>query len=381
MNSTTRAMASSYLEWAKLYSDATYNLATSGIASYPLASLPVSLADLDINGPTIYGYDPLKEKLAQTSGVHPDQVFTTNGTSMANHMAMAATLAPGDDVLIECPTYGLLLEVASYLGANILRFSRRTENDFQIDIEEVRAKITPKTKLIVLTNLHNPTGAFTGEALLRQLGEIAAQAGAHVLVDEVYLPMSRNLSPEATTGESATPATRSAIRLGQEFIVTSSLTKSYGLSGLRCGWILAEPALTERIWKLNDLFNASPVYISEQLSLIALDNLPKIAARSRELLQDNRPALDAFFSRIDARGNDDLEVFRPSGGTVCFPRLNHGSVADFCRRLRSEFETSVVPGEYFEMPQHFRIGIGGDPDITAKGLANLAMAFDSFQST
>jgi len=370
---TDRAIASRYLEWAKLHSRAKFNLATSGIASYPLAALPLALTDLEINGPDSYGYEPLKNRLAQKCGVTPEQVFTTNGASMANHLAMAAILAPGDDVLIEQPTYGLLLEVASYLSANILRFQRRPENAWQIDPDEVRNKITPKTRLIVLTNMHNPSGAFTSQTTLAQLGQITSEIGAKVLVDEVYLDTAGDLDPQQQA------ATRSSIHLGDQFVVTTSLTKAYGLSGLRCGWILAEPGLTKRIWRLNDLFNATPSHPSELLSVMTLDNLDQIASRTRQLLQVNRQALNAF---LDSRS--DLEVVRPLGGTVVFPKLKYGPGAqdagEFCQLLRTEFETAVVPGEFFEMPSHFRIGIGGDPAMTSQALDRLSTALDHYQT-
>ena len=133
-------MSSVYLEWAKLESAARYNLATSGMMSYPLAGLPVSIADLEINGPTLYGYEPLQERLARKCGVAPENVVAATGTSGANFLAMAAVVEPGDDVLVEWPAYGILLEVASHLGANILRFERRFEDGFQIDPDQVRAK-------------------------------------------------------------------------------------------------------------------------------------------------------------------------------------------------------------------------------------------------
>ena len=367
MSTSTRAMSSEYLHWAKIYSPAKYNLATSGIASYPLSALPVSITDLEINGPTIYGYQPLQERLASRCGVGTNRVVATNGTSMANHLAMAAVLSPGDDVLAEQPTYGLLLEVASYLGANILRFDRRMENGFQIDVDEVRSRITAKTRLIVLTNLHNPSGALTDEAKLIELGRIASEVGAHVLVDEVYLDMV----PFADGNIHQ----RSSIHLGDEFIVTNSLTKAYGLSGFRCGWILAEPELAKRIWRLNDLFNATPVHPGELLSVIALDNLERVRDRAIQLLRTNRAALDNF---LDQRG--DLEVFRPIAGTVVFPKLKGGSVDEFCDFLRAEYETSVVPGRFFEMPQHFRIGLGGDTEMTAEGLNRLSRALDAWPS-
>jgi aspartate/methionine/tyrosine aminotransferase len=328
--------------------------------SYPLSSLPLTAADLEINGPTVYGYQPLQERLARKCGVSVEQVMATNGTSMANHLAMAAILEPGDDVLIEKPTYGLLLDVASYLRANILRFDRRMENGFQIDVDEIEKKITAKTRLIVLTNLHNPSGALTNEVTLKRIGALAAGVGARVLVDEVYLDM-------------VTTPTRSSIHLADNFVVTTSLTKGYGLSGLRCGWILAEAQLTERIWQLDDLFNATPVHPGELLSVIALDHLEQIGEYARQLLATNRRALDAFLEKAS-----NLEYFKPADGTVIFPRLVDGDVDEFCELLRSKYETSVVPGKFFEMPDHFRIGLGGDAEMTAAGLERLGNALEEY---
>ncbi|MGD0913463.1 MAG: pyridoxal phosphate-dependent aminotransferase [Terracidiphilus sp.] len=359
--SNAPVMASTYLEWAKLCSQATYNLATSGIMSYPLAELHVSPQDLEINGPTVYGYAPLQERLAQKCGVTPDCVVAAAGTSMANHLAMAALIEPGDDVLIEQPTYGPVLEVALYLRANVIRFERRVEQDFQIDPDDITRLITPKTRLICLTNMHNPSGALTSNETLIRIGEIAQSSGAQVLVDEVYLDMVYDQPP------------RSSFHLGSNFVVTTSLTKAYGLSGIRCGWILAQPDLAIRMWRLSDLFDGSPVHPGELLSVMALDQLGKIDARARTLLETNRKALDAFFS-----GRNDLDGFRSPWGTVCFPRLKNGSVDEFCEFLRAGYETSVVPGRFFEMPDHFRIGIGGDPTMTGEALKRLAAALDEW---
>lgn len=356
-----RAVASAYLEWAKLCSPAKYNLATSGIMSYPLAELKVSPGDLEINGPTIYGYAPLQERLARKCGVSEECVVAAAGTSMANHLAMAALLNPGDDVLIEQPAYGPVLEVASYLGANIVRFERRAERGFQIDAEEVARRMTAKTRLICLTNLHNPSGALTGEETLTRIGEAAQKAGAQVLVDEVYLDMVYD------------PPMRSSFHLGGNFVATNSLTKAYGLSGLRCGWILAQPEPARRMWRLNDLFAATPVHVGELLSVAALDQLDRIDARARAILEINRRALEAFFS-----GRSDLDGFRSRWGTVSFPRLKSGSVDDFSEFLRTRYETGVVPGRFFEMPEHFRIGIGGDPAMTAEALKRLGEALDAW---
>ena len=350
---------SPYMEFAKLRSAAKYNLAASGVMSYPLAELPVHMQDLEINGQTIYGSAPLQESLARKNQVSPDCVVAAAGTSMANHLAMAATFEPGDEVLIEEPTYELLLSAAKYLGAEIRRFPRRFEEGFRINPEEVARQITSRTRLVVITNLHNPSSAFTDEATLTAVGDIAHRVGARVLVDEVYL--------EAMFDQ----PTRSAFHLGSHFLATNSLTKAYGLSGLRCGWILAEPELSERIWKLNDLFSATPVHIAELLSVLALNNLDRVGARAKALLDANRQCLNAL---LDSR--PDLECFRPAFGTVVFPKLRQGSVDELFALLGREYETSVVPGRYFDMPQHFRIGIGGPVEMTAEGLARLGRALD-----
>ena len=273
MNRPRHEVRSAYMEWAKLHSQAKLNLATSGLASFPLEKLPVRLEDLELTGPTGYGYGPLLRRLAARCGVSPECVVAAAGTSMANHLAMAAVLEPGDEVLIEQPTYGLLLEVAEYLGAQIRRFPRRFENNFRIEPAEIEGAITPRTRLIVLTNLHNPSGVLTEESVLQQVGEMARDAAAHILVDEVYLDAAFARAP------------RSAIHLGKNFIVTSSLTKVYGLSGLRCGWILAAPDLAERMWRLNDLFGVNAAHPAERLSVVALDHLDQIAVHARNIIE------------------------------------------------------------------------------------------------
>jgi aspartate/methionine/tyrosine aminotransferase len=360
-----RVKSSSYLEWAKLHSGSKWNLATSGMLSYPLAELPVTIADLEINGSNTYGYKPLVERLATRCGVAPECVVTTNGTSMANHLALATMLEPGDEVLIEQPTYGLLLDVLGYLGAKLVRFERRVEDDFQIDVDELGAKITARTKLIVICNLHNPTGALTSDATLRKIGELAVEVGAKVLVDEVYLDM-------VPVEEFSSPYRTSAL-LGPEFVVTNSLTKTYGVSGIRCGWILAEAGLAKRIRRMDDIMSGSPVFPAEQLGVVVLDNLAKIGARSAEILGANRAAVKAF---LDSR--DDLKCYWPEWGSVVFPRLLTGPVEEFCEVLRERFGATVVPGRFFEMPEHFRIGMGGDVAMTAAALGQLGAGLDAF---
>jgi aspartate/methionine/tyrosine aminotransferase len=214
----------------------------------------------------------------------------------------------------------------------------------------------------VLTNLHNPSSAFLDEETMRQLGQIAAQAGARVLVDEVYLETLFERSGS------------SAFFLGDNFTVTSSLTKAYGLSGLRCGWILTQPDLVPRMRDLVDLTYGVPAHSAERLSVMALDHLPHIADRARNLLERNRTLLNSFLSAHA----DHLEGGPSHFGTTVAPCLRDGRVDDFCDRLREEFETTVVPGRFFEAPLHFRIGIGGPTDILAQALERISVALAKF---
>ena len=128
---------SDYMHWSKTQSRAPFNLATSGVAPFPLRELPIDLKELEINGDDSYGYVPLQQSIATHHGVDTDCVVESAGTSMANHLAMAAIIEPGDEVLIEQPTYDPLLAIAEYLGANIKRVPRRFEDGFKIDIAEL----------------------------------------------------------------------------------------------------------------------------------------------------------------------------------------------------------------------------------------------------
>jgi aspartate/methionine/tyrosine aminotransferase len=354
-------MGSAYMNWAKTQSRARYNLATSGLRSVPLEKLGITLGDLELSRAGSYGYVALQEALAAHCGVSTENIVAANGASMANFLAMAAMLEPGDEVLVEHPTYELLLSTLGYLQADIHRFRRPAQSGFALDLAEIERAITPRTQLIVITNLHNPSGALTEAQTLREIGEFARRRGARVLVDEVYLDAVFD------------PPQPSAFHLGPEFVVTSSLTKVYGLSGLRCGWILADAELARRTWLLDDLFDVNQPHVAERMSSIALSKMDAIRAEARALLDANRRVLNDF---LDTRR--DLEVRPLEYGTVSFPRLLTGPVDWFCKLLREKYEATVVPGSFFEMPDHFRIGIGGETLELVASLERLGAALDEF---
>jgi len=352
---------SEYMEWAKTLSGARFNLASSGVAAFPLADLGACIEDLEIGGDSAYGYAPLQERLAGKAGVDPDRIVHATGTSMANLLVLGAAAEPGDEVLIEEPTYSLLVDAARWLRLLVRRFPRRADEGFRVDPREVERALTPRTRLVVITNLHNPSSAFTPPEDLRAVGEATRSVGGRVLVDEVYLEALSVLGRPAG----------SAAHLGPEFVVTSSLTKAYGLSGLRCGWAVADPDLARRMWRLNDLFGVIPAHPAERLSVLALDRLPRVAARARAILETNADGANAFLA-----ARPDLACSPVDGGMIAFPRLLRGEVESLCLRLRERHETTVVPGRFFGAPAHFRLALGCPAETFEAGLERLARALD-----
>ena len=350
---------SDYMHWSKMQSGARFNLATSGVAPFPLRELPVRLETLEINGNSGYGHPPLQKAIATHHGVDPECVVEAAGTSMANHLAMAAIIEPGDEVLIEHPAYGPILDVAQYLHADVRRFPRKREDGWAVNPGEIFRRITPRTRLIVITNLHNPTSVLTPDSVLREVGDIACSIGALVLVDEVYLDAVYERTP------------RTSFRLGPEFVVTSSLTKVYGVSGLRCGWILARPDLAWKMRRLNDLYSATPVYPGQLLAVAAFKHLNLLREKARRIVDADRKVLRDFLIQQSA-----LSAVWTDWGTTSFVQLRDGDPDVFLEKLRTKFDTTAVPGRFFEMPDHFRIGMGVNTEMFAEGLNRISQTLE-----
>jgi hypothetical protein len=274
---------------------------------------------------------------------------------------MAALISPGDEILVEQPTYELLLGTASFLGAQIKRFERKAQDAFRLDAQRVRDSMSDRTRLIVITNLHNPSSVLAREEELQAIGALAASVGARVLVDEVYL-------------DSVVPSQRSAVHLGSTFVCTNSLTKVYGLSGLRCGWILAEPDLAERMWRLNDLFGVNQAHPAERLACLAFEHIDAVIGKTRAMLERNREHWNGF-----VRSRDDIECLPAVHGITAFPRWNGGDTERLDARLHDRYDAAVVPGRWFEMPEHFRIGFGLDADDFEAGVSRLGLALDDLR--
>ncbi len=354
-----RVMQSDYMHWAKFRAPVRYALTTSEVPHFSMEQLPVSLADLGLDGASHPRYRPLRERIADRYGVMVEQIVAADGTSMANFLAMAALISPGDEVLIEHPTYEPLLDVASFLCARVKRFERKPADAFHLDPTIVEAAMSQQTKLVVLTNLHNPSGSLAGQEELRRIADLAVDAGARILIDEVYLDASGQ---------------RSAAHLGPEFVCTNSLTKVYGLSGLRCGWILAQSDLAERMWRLNDLFGVNQAHQAERFACIAFDHIDKVVGSTPVILETNRKLFNDLVIR-----RDDLDCAPATFGITAFPRWSGGDSQRLDDRLRERYDTAIVPGRWFEMPEHFRIGFGLAADDFAEALKRLAAALDDLQ--
>jgi len=350
-----------YMEWFKTKSQVSIDLCSSGVESLTWKDLDLRCEDLEISGDNFYGYPPLLQAIGERYGVSEDNVVSTIGTSQALFLACAALLDPGDEILVETPVYEPLLAVPEAFGARAVRLARRYEEGYQFSLEIVKRFLSPKTRFILLTNLHNPSGALIPRELLKQVIQIAREKNVTVIVDEIYLEF---LDDEPT-----------AFHLADNVIVISSLTKVFGLGNIRCGWVLAQPELAKSMRRITDFMHVEGVFIGETIALRAFDRLEEIKRKNRERISRNRALLRDFISQ-----EESLSWIEPADGVVCFPRIetplvNGDTLADV---LRSKHDTAIVPGSFFEQSQHFRLGFGVSPNILEAGLSNIRKALREF---
>ena len=315
-----------------------YNLARSGVVRLPMESLGLSLADVTAVEPYEDGWRPVMEAIAARQGLAAECVVTTHACSLANHLAFAAFVEPGDHVAIETPVYEPLTRLVEYFGARTIPLARREENAWHLDADEVRRALTPRTTLVVLSNLHNPTGAFEDETSLAAIAEAASEVGAHVLVDEVYLEFLH------------AAGVRTAARIAPNLVTTSSVTKAWGLDALRFGWVLAQPDVAERIRRLDDLFAAATAHPSARIALRALQRSDEIIAPSNALHARNIDVVDAM-----VRSHARLSWKKPRAGTCGLVRVAGIDVDVLADRLHREHDVAIVPGRFFDAPDHIRL--------------------------
>jgi aspartate/methionine/tyrosine aminotransferase len=329
-----------YLEWAyKYYGRVKFDLASSGMTTVSLGELGVPELLDDVGA-----YSELRRRVAAFHGVPLDEVAIALGTTQALFLAYAAVLSPGDDVLVEAPTYEPLVRIAEGLGARVSFFDRTPAARWAIDPARVSAAITNKTKLVVVTNLHNPTGVRTSDEVLTEIAKLAAARGAFLLVDEVYAGFDA-----LTNGYGAWNAT--ARRLGPNVIAVSSLTKAFGMGPFRVGWVLApnevrvgaEHALVATCGHL-------PV-THASVGVQAFVHVEWLAERARRLLSGKRATVEAWVQARPELGwsgpEEGLFGFVTVPGTSdLLPRIERGAASH---------DVVVAAGSFFGVPSGFRI--------------------------
>lgn len=358
----TEALAP-YMVWAKTRPPAEIDLAGSNLLPCRLDDLPGITDALELTAPNDNGYVPLRDAIAAHAGVPPSRVVTATGCSGANFLTIAALVGAGDDVLIEQPGYDPLVGACTLLGARVHRFGRPFSRRFGIDLDDVRAKLTLRTRLIIVTTPHNPSGAMLDPETLNGLIALADAAGAFVLVDEVYLDAVNLVAPPTAKITSATT-------LDGPVVVTSSLTKAYGLNGLRCGWAIAPPALVTRLWRVRDLVEVAGSAVSDRLAARAFALMPRLQERTRVIVSANLE-LARGFAAAEAR----LALAGPVAATVMFPQVRGVESADaFVDDLARRHGVAVAPGRFFDAPAHMRLSLAGATAPLAEGLRRISLA-------
>lgn len=353
--SGTRPLTSDHLEWSKAHGDVKYNLAVSGVTPLDVLHISPSVDDFTMVADNEYGWRPLLDRIARRYDVRSENVVLAHGTSMANHLVYAALLEPGDQVLIESPGYDPLQVVPELMQCDVRTFERRPADRYRLDVGLIESALTPRTRLIVVTNLHNPSGVLATRRELEELAQLAHTYDVDILMDEVYL--------EWVYGRGEP---HSAINISPRFVTTRSLTKVYGMAALRAGWILAEPGIAERVRKLNGLFTNSMAHPTERLAARALDHADALLASGRVRVDAHAKLVADFIA-----SNSRLSWTPPAAGTVGFVKLDTGRVDEFVEELLAEEDTLVVPGRFFGSPDYFRIGWGMSSPVLEEGLRRM----------
>jgi aspartate/methionine/tyrosine aminotransferase len=303
--------------------------------------------------------------LAEHYGCSGENVIVTAGSSEANFLAYAAALSAGDKVIVETPGYPQFTSLASFVGAEVVPLPRRFEDGFQPDMVAFQKQLDDGVRLVVLTNLHNPSMAHIPVEILREVVNAAAKVGAHVLVDEVYLDHLKPGDGDA-----------SAFELGDNVVVTSSLTKVYGLSALRFGWAVGPRGLLSKMLDLMDIVDPELPTVAQNMAHQALQNLARLRPLARRLHEQNWPVVKEWLE-----GREDVEYFHPPGGITVWIRLKDVSeTGNLATVARQDYGVLVVPGEYFQSPGWLRVGYRIEPNSVREGLMRLGKAIDDFKS-
>jgi aspartate/methionine/tyrosine aminotransferase len=336
---------------------ARYLLCASDVQGYPMAEL-LGLADDETRGlwdglalgyTESTGHPLLRREIASLyETIEPDEVLTFAGAEEAIFCLMNLLVGSGDHAVVTWPGYQSLYEVARAAGAEVTLHELHEANGWAIDLQLLRRQVTPRTRVIVVNLPHNPTGMLADRATFEGLVALAAETGAHLLVDEVYRGLELDPADQLPTGADA--ATR-GISLGV-------MSKSFALAGLRIGWLTTHDRdLFDRVSRFKDYTTICSSAPSEVLAIIALRARDEVLARSRSIVAANLDQLDGFFDDWA----DRFTWVRPRAGSIGYPRLTVPGVRidDWAAELVEAEGVLLLPGSQFGHPgSHFRIGFG-----------------------
>ncbi len=351
-----------------------YNLSESGVDPYTLAEL-MQLIDLDpADVHLIYGQsdgsDELKSAIAGLyDGASADNIVATTGGAEANYVVLWLLVSKGDRVVVLEPAYGQTTGLARGLGADVVSWKLEESSGWQPAVGAAAEVVTPGTRLVVITNPNNPTGSVLAESAMDEIVEAAEAVGAWLLVDEVY-----------AGAEVAGPETSSFWGRYDRVLVTGSLSKAYGLPGLRLGWIVAPAHMREELWARKDYTTITPATLSDLVArrVLSPEIRPLVLERTRGIVRTN---LKTVASWLDA--HSDVFVYQPpKAGAICYVKydidMNSSALAE---RLRYEKGVLLVPGDHFGMDYYLRVGFGNPATELEEALDRIAALLGDLRVT
>jgi Aspartate/tyrosine/aromatic aminotransferase len=343
-----------------------YNLSESGVHPLDLEELLSSqeikdLLKLELGYTQTNGTPPLRENIARLyPEINTEQIMVTSGSSEANFLLLWSLIEPGDEVVFELPNYMQMWGLSRAFRARVKPLWLKEELGWQPDLNELAKIITPTTKIIILTNPNNPTGAILNQEARKEIIRLAEKAGAWLLVDEVYRGAEINGKETPTFWG-----------LYERVMVVGGLSKAYGLPGLRLGWLVGPETLVKNIWTYHDYTTISISALTDYLGTLALqpERRRKLLERTRNILKTNLPLLEQWLKSFG-----DLFTYQPpQAGAILFARyqLNINSTK-LIEKIRQEKNVLLVPGDHFELDQHLRIGFGAKQNYLQAALERVA---------
>ncbi|KAF9875211.1 hypothetical protein CkaCkLH20_07477 [Colletotrichum karsti] len=328
------------------YDKIKYNLSESSITDQSLDSLNLRVPNLTLLYNEHRGSSRLRELIAGDSGLVKDDVLITSGAAGALFIISTSQLSRDDHLVVVRPNYATNLETPKAIGCDITFVDLKFDNSFDVDVDFVEKSIRSNTKIVSITCPHNPTGTVISQATLDRLVAITKDKGCLLLVDETYKDVQY---------DSGLPL---AASLGDHVLSVASLSKSYGVPGIRVGWLATRnKELQETFLAAKEQINISGSVIDEWIAEQILSKKSSIIAATTAEMKLRLDMVSAWVDKEDL-----LEWVRPAGGVVCFPHMKKepvGGIAQFYTRLLRDYHTYVGPGHWFEMPDtYFRIGFG-----------------------